>query len=183
MNHPTPLIALVVLAGLAVGGCTSTTPGAAGGTTRSAQVTSSASAADPLARVDPCSLLGPVVISQNQLQPNKSGIGPGDRYCRWDTGSAVNGVGYNIAVNIYDQAGLDQLSTAGFIVTNYPVGHHPGRMSKDTAGGGCSVSIGITNTSRVDVVGIDYGGQQDRACAVATTVAPSVEKMLPSGNG
>lgn len=183
MNHPKPLIALVVLAGLAVGGCTGTTPGIADGTTRSAQITSSTNGNDPLAKVDPCSLLGAAVISQNQLQPNKSGIGPGDRYCRWDTGAAVNGIGYNIAINVYDQAGLDQLSTAGFIVTNYPVGHHPGRMSKDTAGGGCSVSIGITNTSRVDVVGIDYGGQQDRACAVATTVAPSVEKMLPSEKG
>jgi hypothetical protein len=129
--------------------------------------------------VDPCSLLSPAVISQNRLQQVKSGIGPGTRYCRWDTGAITSGVGYDIDIDVYDHAGLDQLSTAGFTVTNYPVGRHQGRMSKDTAGHGCLVSIGVTVMSRVDVVGIDSSGQLDRACVVATVVAPSVEQKLP----
>jgi hypothetical protein len=132
-----------------------------------------------LAAVNPCSLLDKALITANRLQPDTSGTGPGTRYCRWNTGPS--GVGYSLAINIYDNAGLDRLSTAGFTIANYPVGHHQGRLSKDTVGGACSVSIGFTSTSRVDVVGVDYAGQLDRACVVATTVAPAVEQKLPVG--
>ena len=183
VQRPTPAIALAILATLAMSGCTTSTPGAASTTSRTTQPSttpSSATAADPLANVDPCSLLDPAVISQNQLQPDKSGIGPGTRYCQWDTGAITSGVGYNIAINVYDHAGLDQLSTVGFTVTNYPVGRHQGRMSKDTVGDACAVSIGVTSTSRVDVVGIDSTGRVDPACVEATTVAPSVEQKLPA---
>jgi Protein of unknown function (DUF3558) len=182
VKHPTPVIALAILATLAMSGCTQSTPGAANTTSRTTKPStrpSSMTTADPLASVNPCSLLDPAVVSQNQLQPDKSGTGPGTRYCRWDTGATASGVGYNIAINIYDGAGLDQLSTIGFTVTNDPVGQHSGRMSKDTVGGTCAVSIGVTSTSRVDVVAVDSGGQLDRACVVATAVAPSVERKLP----
>jgi hypothetical protein len=184
VKYPTPMIASAILTVLVMGGCTTTTAGAPSTTnTRSPAGTTptSATTKDPLAHTDPCSLLDQAVITANQLQPSKSGTGPGTRYCRWDTGAS--GVGYNLAVNIYDNAGLDKLSVAGFTVTNYPVGRHQGRMSKDTVGGACAVSIGVTSTSRVDVVGVDYGGQLDRACVVATTVAPAVEQKLPVGGG
>jgi hypothetical protein len=177
--HPTPVIASAILTVLVAGGCTTATAGTPTTNTRTSTTSTSATANDPLAHTDPCSLLDQAVITANQLKPDTSGIGPGTRYCRWDTGPT--GIGYNIAINIYDNAGLDQLSTDGFIITNYPVGHHQGRMSKDTIPGVCSVSIGITRTSRVDVVGADYGGQEDRACVVATTVAPAVEQKLPGG--
>jgi hypothetical protein len=179
------MIGVAIVAALAAGGCTSTTPGAASTTTPTATTrdtsvsTPNSSAADPLANVDPCTLLDPAVVSQNQLQPGQSGTGPGTRYCRWTTKIAASGAGYSIAIDIYDHAGLDQLSTAGFAVTNYPVGRHQGRMSKDTAGDTCSVSIGVNSMSRVDVVGVDDLGQQNAACTVATTVAPSVEQKLP----
>ncbi|HEX3649374.1 MAG TPA: DUF3558 family protein, partial [Pseudonocardiaceae bacterium] len=137
-------------------------------------------AADPLASVDPCSLLDPAVISQNQLQHDTSGNGPGDRYCSWQT-AVTSDAGYSIAINIYDHAGLNQLNTVDFTVTNHPVGQHQGRMSKQTGGSACSVSVGVTSTSRVDVVGVDDSGQQDRSCVEATTVAPSVEQRLPTG--
>jgi len=182
VKHPTPAIASAILAVLVTGGCTTSTAGAPNTPTSTAQASitpTSAAAKDPLANVDPCSLLDQAVVSANQLQQGKSGTGPGTRYCRWDTGPS--GVGYNVAINIYDNAGLAQLSTVGFTITNYPVGRHQGRMSKDTVGGACAVSIGITSTSRVDVVGVDYGGQLDRACVVATTVAPAVEQKLPAG--
>jgi len=178
VQHPTPAIASAILAALITSGCTTATAGTPNTTTSSTTPTSDTTK-DPLARVDPCSLLDQAVITANHLQPDTSGIGPGTRYCRWDTGAS--GVGYSLAINIYDQAGLDQLSTAGFTVTNYPIGSHQGRTSKDTVGHTCLVSIGVTSTSRVDVVGVDYGGQLDRACVVATTVAPAVEQKLPGG--
>lgn len=179
VQHPTPAIASVILAVLVASGCTTATAGTPKTTTISTTPTSD-TAKDPLAHVDPCSLLDQAVITANQLKPDTSGIGPGTRYCRWDTGAT--GVGYSLAINIYDNAGLDQLATANFTITNYPVGRHQGRMSKETVGGACAVSLGVTSTSRVDVVGVDYGGQLDRACVVATTVAPAVEQKLP-GDG
>jgi hypothetical protein len=188
VKYPTPVIGLAILATFALVGCTSKASGIAGTATpastsrdTSASVPSS-TATDPLATIDPCTLLDPAVISENKLLPDKSGIGPGTRYCRWDTGPSASGAGYNISINIYDQAGLDQLSTAGFAITNYPVGQHQGRMSKDTAGhDACLVSIGVTATSRVDVVGIDSLGGLDASCTEATLVAPLVEKKLPAG--
>jgi hypothetical protein len=75
---------------------------------------------------------------------------------------------------------LDQLDTTSFTVTNYPVGKHQGRLSKDPAGHTCSVSIGVTRTSRVDIIGVDGAGRQEQACTVATLVAPSVEQKLPA---
>jgi hypothetical protein len=182
--HPTPAIVLALFAVFVMSGCTTTTPGAASTISRAAHIsatpgTTTVTVTDPLSRVDPCALLDPAVIQQNQLQSDKSGTGPGSRYCQWDTGAS--GVGYNVAINIYDHAGIDQLPTTGFVVTNDPVGNHSGRLSKATAGGACSVSIGVTSTSRVDVVGVDYSGQLDRACVVATTVAPSVAQKLPAG--
>jgi len=77
---------------LAMGGCTSTTPGIAGTTNSTAPTStapSSTTPSDPLASVDPCTLLAPAVISQNQLRPDTSGTGPGTRYCRWDTAATA----------------------------------------------------------------------------------------------
>lgn len=180
VRHPVFVIALVVLTTFVVGGCAGTTPGTATSTPSTLGTTP---AADPLTGVDPCSLLTSEVISQNHLQPGPSGTAAGTRYCRWDTGPTSSGVEYSIAINVYDHAGLDQLNTVAFTVTNYPVGIHHGRMSKRVHGGTCTVSIGVTGTSRVDVVGDDHSGQQDRSCVEATTVAPSVEQRLPSSTG
>ncbi|HKN98111.1 MAG TPA: DUF3558 family protein [Pseudonocardiaceae bacterium] len=185
MRHPTSVLALTVLTALVVAGCAGTTPGTAIG--RTAQTTATTpgttTAADPLAGVDPCSLLDPAVMSQNHLHPDTSGTELGVRYCRWDTGATTNGIEYTIAININDDAGLNQLNRPGFAVTNYPVGSHQGRMSKRVGGSTCAVSIGVTGTSRIDIVGSDRSGQQDRSCVEATTVAPSIEQRLPSATG
>lgn len=181
----TSITALTALSALMLAGCAGTTPGTATGTTgqeTTASNSDAAAAADPLAGVDPCALLDPAVISQNHLQRNASGTESGARYCRWGTGPVAGG-GYSVTINIYDHAGLDQLNTTGFTITDHPVGNRQGRMSKQTPGSGCSVSIGVTSTSRVDVLGIDDAGKQERACVVATTVAPAVAQRLPSGSG
>jgi uncharacterized protein DUF3558 len=182
-------VAMAALIAIATAACSGTTPGTATGTpsdpTTPPSITSTpgaSTAADPLADIDPCSLLAPAVISQNQLQPDTSGTGPGDRFCRWQTAVSSHN-GYSIAINVYDHAGLHQLNTAAFAVTDHPVGRHQGRLSKQTGGSACLVSMGVTNTSRVDVVGVDDSGQQDRSCVLATTVAPAVEQRLPSGTG
>jgi hypothetical protein len=189
VKYPTAMITTTIFAALALGGCTSTNSGNANATTPtttaagpSASIPNSASAADPLATIDPCTLLDPAVISQNQLTPGRQRPEPKARTCSWDKDADSSSPGYTISVGIYDHDGLAQLNTTEFTVTNYQIGGHQGRLSKDPAGHTCAVSIGITGTTRVDVVGIDGGGRQEQACTVATLVAPSVEKKLPAGN-
>jgi uncharacterized protein DUF3558 len=182
----TALLALVTL----VAGCTSVTQGNPS-TTRSTETTpggststsNSSTADDPLAGIDPCTLLGAAIISTNQLTQGQTRPEPGARTCSWDKNADSSGPGYTVSIGIYDHAGLDKLNATDFTVTDYPVGQHQGRLSKDPAGHTCAVSIGITGTTRVDVVGIDGGGRQEQACTVATLVAPSVEQKLPGGNG
>jgi hypothetical protein len=121
------------------------------------------------------------VISQNQLTLGQARPEPGARACLWDKNADASSPGYTVAIGIYDHAGLDQLNSTAFTITNYQVGKHQGRLSKDPAGHTCIVSIGVTGTSRVDVVGVDGAGRQEQACTVATLVAPSVEQKLPVG--
>lgn len=184
VKRPTPVIAVAVLAALVTSGCSTTGGSPTAAPTTTAQDTSAGSptsnaAGDPLAAVDPCTLLDPAIVSENQLQPGQSGNQSGSRFCRWDKNADASTSGYTIGINIYDHAGLDQLNTTEFAVTDYAVGKHQGRMAKDTSGGTCLVSIGVTTTSRVDVVADDGGAQVAKACTVATLVAPSVEQKLP----
>ena len=186
VTHPRPVVALAIVVAITMGGCTNNTPGTASGTTPTSTAhdpTTSPSnanpAADPLANTNPCALIDPTIVSQNQLQPGKTGTNLGARFCRWNKNADSSGPGYIIGINIYDHAGLDQLNTADFTVTNYPLGKHQGRLSKDPAGGTCNVSIAVTSTSRVDIVGVDGEGRQAQSCTVATLVAPSVEQKLP----
>jgi hypothetical protein len=122
-------------------------------------------------------------VAQNGLTSGQPATVPGARACRWQKNADTSGDGYLVSVNIYDQAGLDQLNTTSFDVTNYPVGSHQGRLSKEKVGGACAVSIEVTSTSRVDIGGVDGQGRQQQACTVAETVAPSVAQKLPLGNG
>jgi hypothetical protein len=140
-----------------------------------------ATTASRLASIDPCSLLDPAIIAKNNMTKDQVGAAAGARYCSWQDHATATDLGFLIGINIYDAAGLDQLSTAGFTVTNYSVGQHQGRLSKDTVDTTCAVSIGVTSTSRVDVVGIDGANRGDVSCQLAKSVAPSVERKLPVG--
>lgn len=189
VNRHLSVAALVIVA-LGLGACSSSTSGSPGPETAATttQLGSSGPATstengDPLASTDPCSLLDASVISQNQLSQGKSGTGPGNRNCRWNSAPGASGAGYVIAISIYDHAGLDQLSTTGYSVENDSIGQHQGRISKGTSSGTCIVSLGVSSTSRVDVFADDSGGNLAASCAIATQAAPSVEQKLPAGTG
>lgn len=194
MNRNMFVLSALGIAAVVVSACSSNTAGSPApatsapiappaSNTQSAGAPSSSAANDPLAATDPCTLLDASVISQNQLSSGKSATGPGVRECRWDKSADSSSAGYLVTIGIYDHAGLDDLSTAGFIVSNNPVGSHQGRLSKDTAGHTCDVSLGISKTSRVDIGGVDGAGNLDAACVVATQIAPLVEQKLPAGTG
>lgn len=183
---------LVALVALATTGCASTTtgtPAAITGPTQTSRPSSTGAArtanptgAGPLASVDPCSLLSQETATQNQLTPGAPEKEVGARTCHWDKNADENSAGYSLSVGIYDDAGLSQLNTQD-IITNYPVGHHQGRLDKYTDLGTCKVALGVTDNSMVVVLGVDGGGALDNACKVATKFAPLVEPKLPPGSG
>jgi hypothetical protein len=120
------------------------------------------------------------MVTSNGMHQVDAGTKLGARFCAWQHPVAAGGDDYSISVNIYDKAGLDQLSTTAYVVSNFPIGHHQGRLSRGTTINACLVSIGITVTSRVDVVGIPPGGKgTDVSCQLAELAAPSVEQRLP----
>jgi hypothetical protein len=177
---------------LVVGGCASDTsgspgPSSAGTTSPTALAPTSRTAPTPttasdgaLGFIDPCSLLDPAVVARNGMHNAGAETSLGARSCSWDRNADATGGGFSIAINIYDQAGLDQLNTINFTVTNYPIGRHQGRLNKETAGDTCSVSIGVTAMSRVDIVGVPPPGQGPSVgCQLAELAAPSIEQKLP----
>jgi hypothetical protein len=185
-------ITLLVLVALAASACTSTKTGdpttGNGSTTTTQSATTgtntppSATASDPLANTDPCTLMPAAVLSQNQLQPNKSGNELGARFCRWSHIADSSGSGYDVSINIYDHAGQDQLNTNNFTIMDFPLKHHPGKLAQAKVLHTCTVSIGITSTSRVDIIGTDGAGQLEAACTIAKLVGPAVENQLPAGS-
>lgn len=183
----TTLLAFVMVALGACSAGTQGTPGPVASTTTAQNGTGSVSTTtdtgDPLASVDPCTLLDPALLSQNQLVKSKSGIAAGARFCDWVSGPTATSVGYSVSVNVYDHAGLGDLSTAGFSITDHAVGQHQGRLSTPTAGDTCVVSMEMSPTSRVDVVGADGAAVVATSCKIATLIAPSVEHQLPPAVG
>lgn len=184
---------LVALVTMAAASCTTTTkgdPAASAGSTRTTDApTSGASGAtnppgaDPLATVDPCSLLSPETVSKNGLTQGQPEPEPDARTCSWDKKADANSAGYGVSIGIYDHVGLNQINTSDVTISNHPLGHHQGRLVKFNALGTCHVALGVTGTSRVDVLGISGRGDIDEACAVAISVAPSVESKLPVAGG
>jgi hypothetical protein len=184
------LVMIVVPLAVVVSGCSSSTNGSPGPTSSATSAPSTSRTVAPttasdgaLASIDPCSLLDPAIVAQSGMHLTGYETSLGARSCSWDQdATATNNGGFSIAINIYDHAGLDQLSTVGFTITNFPVGRHQGRLNQTTANGNlCAVSIGVTATSRVDVQGVAGDGRQAVSCQLAETAAPSVEQKLPVG--
>jgi hypothetical protein len=177
-----PLIAVAIV-GLSA--CSSQNPGnPVASNTTSAAPTSGGSTSDgtSLASVDPCSLLTQTQLQNNGLMAGQTVTAAGGRACRWvrpDDGSSIDG--YNIQVVIYNQSGLDQLVTTGGQVSNYPVDKYQGKLFQDNSLNNCVVSVGTSNTSRVDIyvnssVGIAQG------CSLVKEVAPKVVANFPAGS-
>ena len=150
---------------------TSPAPTSSGGTT-SGQVS--------LASVDPCSLITPAQLSNNQLQPGQSVAAAGGRGCRWhrpDDGATLDG--YNIQIVIYDQMGLDQFQAPDGPVSSYPVANYQGKLYEDQPNNTCVVSIGTTKTSRVDI-DVNSNVSFDQGCKLVKEVAPKVVANFPA---
>lgn len=149
-----------------------------GGTPSTAD--SGGNGASSLSSVQPCNLLSSAVMSQYGLSPASSITVPDARPCNWSKPVDINGNnGYSVEIDIREHQGLKDINTAGSTITQDNIGTHPGRQFSLDAGGSCTVSIGVTNASRVDV-GVTAGTDTNQACQVANNLAKVVEPQLPA---
>jgi hypothetical protein len=142
--------------------------------------TSGDGASAELAAIDPCTLLTQAQLDQYGLSKRDSGSLAGARQCTWGRMVDANGKGgYAVGPAIWDHQGLKDINTDGQIVTDgLSVGKHPARQAKQANGNACFVAIGVTESSRVDVV---VAGSPDEACGLANQFAKLIEPQLPGG--
>lgn len=185
MNRRTAVLPAVVAALLGLGACTSPTTGS-GTPAPTASTTQPGggptSGNSGLTSIQPCDLLSSNDASQNQLgtpTPRNEG---GARSCAWQNTTANNGDGYVVSVDIRDSQGIKDINTDSYTVTTDNIGNHPGRQLQSTQSGTCSIVIGVTNSSRVDV-SINAGTDPVHGCQLANQFARVVEPNLPAVSG
>lgn len=179
------LLALpVIVAGLfGLAACTSTTTGSgtpAGSPSAPAAPTTATSSTNgaALAAVQPCSVVSSSVLSQNGLTETNQPATPGARSCTWQKTTDQNGPGFVLGVDVRDSQGLADIDSQGFSLTDDTVGHHQGKQAEDAAGFECFVAIGVTPSSRVDVV-VSTSVSAAQSCDLANQYAKLIEPNLP----
>ncbi|HEV3358677.1 MAG TPA: DUF3558 family protein [Pseudonocardiaceae bacterium] len=136
--------------------------------------------ANPLASVDPCTLIAQADVTSSGLEAGQTVDAPGARECRWhrpDDGATIDG--YVIQIAIYDTAGIDQLNTDGGTATDYSVGRYQGKLFQDTPLNACIASLPTSATSRVDIDVISTQGPA-KACELVQEAAPHVVPRFPA---
>ena len=128
----------------------------------------------PLDGADPCTLLTKAEAEQvtgvQKADPVVEQIGAA-RVCNFSPQQALLGVG------IRTTSGLDQVQSNGNVVQDIMVGRHQAKQAVG-ATGSCGIFIGVTESSRVDVV-LNSGSPDDDPCPAAMRVAELVEPRLP----
>lgn len=159
-------------------GATSVDTGAGGGGSPSS---SSSGTASGLADLQPCNLLSASTLSTYQLTKTGSENDSDVRTCGWQKSVDANGNGgYSVGVDIRGSQGLKDVVSSGYTVTDDAVGSHQGKQLQASIGGTCAVSIGVTDSSRVDVH-VNGAGDTAQMCQLANNLAKVVEPQLPAG--
>lgn len=179
------VLPLIAVAAIGLSACSSQSPGnAVADSSTPAPTTSGSQSAgtDPLASVDPCSLITQSDESSSQLQPGESIPAAGGRGCRWnrpDDGAQLDG--YAVQIVIYNSTGVGQLNTAGGTVLDYSVDKYHGKLFQDTPTSYCIVSLPTTSTSRIDM-SVNSAQGMDKSCSLVKEVAPVVVSHFPAGS-
>ena len=90
--------------------------------------------------------------------------------CEWD------GSSYTVGIFVYTTGGLSSIPSSAGTPTNTQIGSHSA-VQLTVAAGGCIYSIGINDSTRVDV---NAEGNGQNSCPESLAVAQLVEKHLPS---
>ncbi|MGQ0840661.1 DUF3558 family protein [Actinokineospora sp.] len=149
-----------------------TTTGSNSETATSTAASSTSAKSESLADTNPCDLLtntDKATLGVTKVSgPERFGTG---RICRLRT--PEGGVDPGIRTDV----GLAGIVVDGAI-SDVTIGSHQAKQMRTTTGG-CFVFIGVTASSRVDVLGSDRQGDQDEACDLALRAAKLIEPNLP----
>jgi hypothetical protein len=186
-------VACTIVVGLALTGCSTSSPGSASSVTSSSSapvdgtLSSSASAPSGAATtvgIDPCSLLDPSLLAQFGATkgPTIPTITGGSRPCSYQTQTEnADEPAMLISVALRDTQGIDSVNDPGHGLTK---GHlSSGRQAVEVPeGGGCTLALAVGPSSRVDVVVTVSSQISDKqACTIAQKFADSVDSKLPKG--
>lgn len=177
--RPMAVTALIVgLTGLAA--CSSPTGATSPAQSSHAPSSAAAPAGGSLSKsIKPCDLLDSSVLKRNGLTSSGNKPFAGARTCTWTKKVTLNAPGYVIGADIWDTQGIADYNSAGYAITNDPIGHHQVIQAKQTDGDLCDVTIGITKTSRVDISANISDPNITRACALANKFAKLIEPKVP----
>ena len=128
----------------------------------------------PLDGTDPCTLLTKAEAEQvtgaQTAEPVVEQLGSA-KVCNFSPRQALLGVG------IRSTSGLDQVQSNGNVVQDVVIGRHQAKQAVG-ATGSCGIFIGVTASSRVDVM-LNSGNPAEDPCPMAMRVAQLVEPRLP----
>lgn len=184
-----PLLAAAAALLLLLSGCAEQTEGnptATGDTTIDRSITTdpaeptsepSTTEEEPsgLADVDPCGLLDQAGLTSLGLTGGEAKTLGQARVCRYRHDGPTLNESFTVSVEVFDTLGLDDI--VGANIQQLPkIGAHDA-VSYIGPAGGCGVSLGVGDSSRVDNTAV--GGGQDQGCQIVAQLAALVEPKLP----
>lgn len=184
-----PFVTLVALALSACSNADSGTPEAAGdpdssvtssGTTNPPSTGSDPSGASPLSGANPCSFLTTAEVEKHgdveKNSPQHKTIGTAD-VCSWpgDAGDSAALVP-TTSIAVRENAGVQDVTDKGKGVQQTE--ENGRKYARSPGPGGCTIAIGVTNSSRVDVT-VSGTESSDQACQIANALTEVAEPNVP----
>lgn len=179
-------VVAVVATLLLLAGCTEQTSGdpsaggpPAGGTEQQDETPTSTATEESgggVADLDPCGILQSGDLQELGLSDGEEKEVSGVRVCRYRHEGATLDDSLTVSVELFDGIGLDEINADN--VQRLPnIGDHEAASFTDP-GGGCGISIGVTESSRIDNTA-SGGTNEQLACQFVTELATAVERRLP----
>lgn len=171
---------------LLLAGCTEQTSGdpSAGGTTAGETVSpgqETPTTTEPeedggsVADMKPCEILDSGDLQALELTGGEEEGDEDARVCRYRHEGATLDDTMTVSVELFGELGLDDLNTDN--IKRSTIGSHEAASWTDPLGV-CGVSIGVTESSRIDNTAVG-GDNEQLACQLATELATAVERRLP----
>lgn len=166
----------LIATALIVAACNSSTPGVAnpvgnGGSGQTAASSPPTTTGNGLPVNQACSLL-----SSTQLEQLGVSSPPSQEMVGTAHSCDFNSAGFAMGVAIRTDVGLDGFTSAGGTVHDTTIGRHQAKQEVDNTGS-CVIGIGVSASSRVDIVATGDGTTDP--CPTALKLAGMVEQKLP----
>jgi Protein of unknown function (DUF3558) len=179
--------ALLLATGLGLAGCDGRATGspqpAPGSADRSSGVGASqggtassppTAGSGPLSEIDPCHLITRNESTVFGITGAEPSAGYGARSCKY---TATNG---EYGVDIRERQGIDQFNTSLGPAADMRIGGRPAKR-QEASTGSCGIAVGITATSRVDIVHTTLSANAAEACPKDQQMAELVASKI-TGN-